>query len=203
MKHAAEITGSNSAVCHPDHTRDSSGTVVAQKSPPMIHSSNLERYLNDHLAGASGALQLLDDLAKRKNAPEESAFYRDLHDRVKSDFQLLADLLEKLDLSQDRLSQAGGVLSMKVGRLKMMWDGLNPPDLGFMEALEMLELGVSGKKLLWVALSEIKPHCAAFAEIDFDALIESATTQRDQLESRRLKVIKQTLLQSSEQTVSK
>ncbi|MBK1880940.1 hypothetical protein JIN85_00855 [Luteolibacter pohnpeiensis] len=165
-----------------------------------MNSSNLERYLNDHLAGATGALQLLEDLANRKNAPDDTSFYRNLRLQVKSDFDQLTRLLKTLNMSQNRLAQASGDLSMKVGRLKMMWDGLNPPELGFMEALEMLELGICGKKLLWVALQEIQPHCPAIADVDFSSLIESANTQREELEIRRLKVVEPTLLESDGKT---
>ena len=160
-----------------------------------MNAENLERYINDHLAGASGALQLLDYLAKKENLRKEPSFFEPLRDQVQSDYDILIDVLDRLGMKRDPVSQAAGKLGMRVGRMKMTWDGMDPGELGAFEALEMLVLGITGKKLLWLALGEIAPFTPRLEGMDFTKLAESAKQQRSRVEDRRLSAARQAFLQ--------
>lgn len=148
--------------------------------------SNLERYLNDHLTGAAGALTLVEDLMKREELTDDRVFFEDLYDKIQADRDLLEDLMIKAELSRDGLMQAAGGLTAKIGRLKLLWEGLNPGDLGLFEALEMLALGIQGKRLLWRALKEASQVCPQWEGVDFESLAAAAKVQRDGVEQKRL-----------------
>ena len=97
--------------------------------------SNLERYLNDHLAGSSGAVDLIAAIAKASDHPLQSAFFHDLREKVEEDREILKGLLAKIGQSDSKLLQVAGGLTEKAGRLKLLWEGFEPGKLGMFEAL--------------------------------------------------------------------
>lgn len=148
--------------------------------------ANLERYLNDHLAGSSGAVDLIGALAEAADDPGQSAFFRKLKADVENDRILLKSLLEKIGQSDSRILQVAGSLTEKAGRLKLKWEGLEPGRLGMFEAFEMIALGIQGKRLLWVVLAAIGPWIPEWSDIDFAQLELEAIKQRDQVEEYRV-----------------
>lgn len=148
--------------------------------------SNLERYLNDHLAGASGAVDLIASLAEASDNSAQSGFFRELGAKVEKDREFLKNLLEKIGQRDSGLLQVAGSLTEKAGRLKLLWEGLEPGKLGMFEALEMLCLGIQGKRLLWRILTRIAPWVPEWSEIDFAALEREAIDQRNAVEEHRL-----------------
>jgi hypothetical protein len=146
--------------------------------------SNLERYLNDHLAGSSGAVDLIQALADADI--EQRAFFVELKTKVEEDRVVLKELIECLGHTSSGILQAAGSLSEKAGRLKLLWEGLEPGRLGMFEALEVLSLGIQGKRLLWVVLRELALHIPEWEDFDFSDLEKDAIKQRDEVETRRV-----------------
>lgn len=146
----------------------------------------LERYLNDHLAGAGGAVTLIGDLAGRQEADDERRFYLELKEKVSADQQFLKDLIQRAGMEETVMARLAGGLTSRAGKLKLMWEGLEPGKLGNFEALEMLALGIQGKKLLWTVLGEVAPLYPEWEGVDFGALKQEAKRQRDEVEQRRL-----------------
>ncbi len=163
---------------------------------------DLQRYLNDHLAGSQSALVLLQDLAERQEDPLESRFFSDLKLKVENDQELLRKLLSSIGQDESSLLQAAGNLTGKASRLKLLWEGMQPGRLGMFEALEMLTLGIQGKRLLWVVLREISPHFPEWSGMDFASLELEAIRQRDSVEERRVLHGKETLA-STERRLAK
>jgi hypothetical protein len=148
--------------------------------------SNLERYLNDHLAGSSGAVDLIAAIAKASDDPLQSDFFQDLREKVEDDREILKGLLAKIGQSDSKLLQVAGGLTEKASRLKLLWEGFEPGKLGMFEALEMLCLGIQGKRLLWTILGGIRSSIPEWSDVDFTALAQEAITQRDAVEVYRL-----------------
>ena len=148
--------------------------------------SNLERYLNDHLAGSSGAINLIASLATASDDPTQSQFFRELEAKVEKDRELLKSLLQKIGQCDSGILQVAGSLTEKAGRLKLMWEGLGPGRLGMFEALEMLCLGIQGKRLLWRLLARVSGQIPEWTEVDFAALEGEAAAQRDAVEEYRM-----------------
>lgn len=147
----------------------------------------LEHYLNDHLAGATGAIALIADVAERQEEDEEKLFYLDLKEKVSKDQQLLKELIQRAGMDQKLTAQVAGGIASRVGKLKLMWEGLEPGKLGQFEALEILALGIQGKRLLWTVLGEVAPLYPEWNGIDFPSLAQEAKRQRDEVEARRIK----------------
>lgn len=156
----------------------------------------IERYLNDHLAGSNGALHLLNQLAERQEIESERLFFQNLQKMVKKDQALLKDLLEKANMEKSLPLEIAGALTEGAGRLKLLWEGLKPGELGMFEALEVLALGIQGKRLLWAMLGELSPYFPEWGAYDFAELELQAIKQRDQVEERRIETGCEALLDS-------
>ncbi|MCW1925164.1 hypothetical protein OKA05_21570 [Luteolibacter arcticus] len=163
---------------------------------------NLQRYLNDHLAGSAGAIRLIDELATRQDDPAETAFFESLKAEVEGDQERLRHLLASAGLEESAALQATGKLTASASKLKLLWEGLKPGELGMFEALEMLTLGIQGKRLLWVMLMEIAPAYPEWDEIDFAELELEAIRQRDAMEERRILHGRESLIDSERRTAT-
>lgn len=144
----------------------------------------LRRYLNDHLAGAGGAIKVLDRLVQEETSGED--FYRHLKSQVEEDQHKLQHLLTSAGLDRSAPTRLAGAVTAQAGRLKLMWEGFEPGELGLFEALEMLALGIQGKRLLWVILDEIAPAFPEWSGMNFAELELAAIRQRDAVEERRI-----------------
>ena len=147
---------------------------------------DLQRYITDHLAGSQGALTLIQDHAERQEEPQERQFFLNLKAKVEEDQRLLKQLLALSGLDESALLQLAGSVTGKVGRIKLFWEGMEPGRLGMFEALEMLALGIQGKRLLWVVLQEIAPHFPEWKDINFAESELEAIRQRESVEERRI-----------------
>lgn len=153
----------------------------------------LTRYLNDHLAGSSGALLLIQQLVDSHDSPEAKEFFASLKEEVAADRALLEGLLERMDRSPSKFLKAAGDVAARVGGIKLMWEGVEPGKLGLFEALEMLAIGVQGKRLLWLALREISCWFPEWNGIDFARLERDAVQQRDGVEFWRIEAAREIL----------
>lgn len=148
--------------------------------------SELQRYLNDHLAGSAGAVGLIQTLSETAEDPGEERFFAELKDQVESDRRLLKDLIAKLGHSSSGILEAAGSLTGSASRLKLLWEGLEPGRLGRFEAMELLTLGIQGKRLLWLVMAKLAPWIPEWAGVDFAELELEAIVQRDSVEVLRI-----------------
>ena len=146
----------------------------------------LTRYINDHLAGSSGALLLVDQLAEKHHDSEAKEFFIRLKGKIQEDRAMLESLLQRIERRPSALMKAAGGVAARVGGLKLMWEKVEPGELGMFEALEMLALGIQGKRILWCAIEEIRPWFPEWEGIDFASLELEAIKQRDGVEEWRL-----------------
>jgi hypothetical protein len=153
----------------------------------------LERYLNDHLAGATGALLVIQHLADHVENPEARDFFIGLKAEVQADRDLLEDLLASAGLNSSTILKIAGDMTARLGLMKLMWEGTDPGELGLFEALEMLALGVQGKRLLWLALREITPWFPEWNGHNFAELELKAIQQRDGIERWRIEAAREAL----------
>jgi hypothetical protein len=143
----------------------------------------LGTYLNDHLAGSTVGVELARRAAGN-NDGELGAFLERLVGEIEEDRAELERVMEAVGVGKDHLKVAVGWLGEKAGRLKPNNRLFSYSPLSRLVELEGLALGVEGKRSLWQVLAELnEPRLAQF---DFDALLERARTQRDELQERRL-----------------
>lgn len=143
-------------------------------------------YLNDHLAGATVGVELARRLrASNEDDPRFGAELAEICAEIEADRETLVAIMDKLDVGPSRLKPFAAVLAERLGRLKLngrLW-GYSP--LSRLDELEILQLGVAGKRRLWRALEHT--HASDLPDFQLDALAERATGQLRRLEALQLK----------------
>ena len=162
---------------------------LSARNPAKIDMDNLSAYMNDHLAGATAALEMLDHLIKRHKNKPLGDFLKQLEQDIEEDVRTLQGLIDKSRGSQSALRKAGGWLAEKFARTKFKAAGEQTDELGLLQALEMLELGVRGKQLLWRALSCARFHGAE--DVDLIQLERRAVEQQERLERQRMQTARE------------
>ena len=76
----------------------------------------LDSYLNDHLAGSVGALELIGHWATAHKGEPLGAFFADLQGEVKADQDTLCSVMGSLRVEESKVRQAGAWIAEKVGR---------------------------------------------------------------------------------------
>jgi hypothetical protein len=150
--------------------------------------SHLTEYLNDHLAGSVGALELLDRLVAAYEGKPLERFIRDLRDDIHSDQEQLKSLIEKLHATESAVRKAGAWVMEKLSRPKLDLGVASPEEFGLLLALEALLLGITGKRSLWRALQAASRTVPELARLDYSGLEKRAIEQCERVEAKRLEV---------------
>ena len=155
---------------------------------------NIASYLNDHVAGAVAAIELLEHLIESHKGTPLQTFFEELHRDVKEDLEVLRKLLQRF-AKESALRKAGGWIAEKIGQIKLKGAGEKPGELGLVQALEVLVLGITGKQLLWRALNASLGSSPLLRGADLGKLEERAIDQLERVEARRLEAARQAFLQ--------
>ena len=113
----------------------------------------LDSYLNDHLAGSVGALELIAHCAQLYHGKPLGAFFTKMKVQIGADQHALRRLMRRLGIKESKVRQAGARAGEKLGRALFTIAGSEPDGLGLLLVIEGLIMGVVGKRLLWRALS--------------------------------------------------
>jgi hypothetical protein len=149
----------------------------------------LDSYLNDHLAGSVGALELIAHWAKLYQDKPLGAFFTDLEAEISADQDRLRELMRCLGVEESRVRQVGAWAAEKLGRARIVIAGDEPGGLGLVLALEGLIMGIAGKQLLWRALDAANlPTNEGF---DFKELQRRAEEQIERTEAERIRAAQQ------------
>jgi len=150
--------------------------------------AHLTEYLNDHLAGSVGALELLDRLVETYEGKPLERFLRDLRDDIHSDQEQLKNLIHKLGATESAVRKAGAWVVEKLSRSKLDLGNGSPEEFGLLLALETLVLGITGKRSLWRALKAASRTVPELARLDYAGLEKRAIEQCERVEAKRLEV---------------
>jgi hypothetical protein len=144
----------------------------------------LDSYLNDHLAGSVGAIELIAHWAKLYQGKPLGAFFTDLESEIRADQDRLRDLMRCLGVEESKVRQAGAWAAEKLGLARFVIAGDEPGGLGLVLVLEGLIMGITGKQLLWRALDAANlPKAEGF---DFKELQRRAEEQIERIEAERI-----------------
>src|SRR5437763_11196636 len=92
-------------------------------SPSMLTShTNLAVYLNDHLAGAIAAIEILDMLSRHTDSADLSQFVAELRVAVDEDREELERLMSRADIAKSTGRRVAGWISEKAAELKVRID---------------------------------------------------------------------------------
>ncbi len=149
-----------------------------------VHT-RLATYLNDHLGGSSGGVELARRLARSNKDTDYGPPLEDIAQQIEQDAASLRDIMARLGVEEDRLKRAGGWAAEKVGRLKLNGQLLGYSPLSRLVELEGLSLGVAGKRALWVVLEDSYGQDPRLGGVDLARLMARAKEQRQTLERLR------------------
>ncbi len=162
------------------------GALATTNTVNASAQQNLITYLNDHLAGSVAALGLVGELKRRDLRPELSPELATLQAQLEFDQRVVQEMLVRAGGEVDQLKSATAWFAEKLSRLKLSLVKPEEASLAAFEALEVLTLGIEGKRLMWVALSELGLEELLAAGQDFAALELSAQEQQQRVQRWRL-----------------
>ena len=143
-------------------------------------------YLNDHLAGATAGVELARRLrASNEDDPEFGPVLAEICTEIEADRETLKAAMDQLEVGQSKLKPLAAVLGERAGRLKLNGQLRGYSPLSRLDELELLQIGVVGKRRLWRALE--RTHPGDLPGFDLGALAERATEQLRRLEALHLK----------------
>jgi hypothetical protein len=148
----------------------------------------LSLYLRDHHAASAGGVAL----ARRTLGPQHT-----ITQQIARDRKTLEDVMRQLDVPPSASKVALVRMAERLGRLKLNGRLFARSPLSRIVELETLLVGIRGKEALWTAL---RAADAIPQGVDLDALIESARTQAEQVDERRLGEIAKTFSRSRKRT---
>ena len=147
---------------------------------------HLSTYLNDHLAASVTAVKLLARLQKVGSDATLSQFAADMSLEVQQDQRQLQSLMRRLGLKQSRTRKATGWFAEKLTGLKLKVDDPHAEGFSALEILEIVELGIEGKRALWQALAAASEDKPALRGTDYQQLTQRAKDQHNKMETMRL-----------------
>ncbi len=149
--------------------------------------TRLSTYLNDHLAGSTGATEIIRRAIKANEGNSYAPFLDQLLVEVEEDRESLRDVMRRMDVSEDPVKHVVAWTAEKAGRLKLNGQLLGYSPLSRLVELEGLSLGVTGKLCLWLALRAAYPDDPRLTGVDLEELAKRARDQRQRLERVRRK----------------
>src|SRR5437764_552523 len=144
----------------------------------------LPTYLQDHLAGALHAIELLRAMRDHFAGEPIGDFASQILGEIEADRDVLARLTESVGGTAGGVKEWVAWLAEKISRLKLKHG--SGDGLGTFEALEFLLLGIHGKQALWRALSVVASLDSRLQGVDFSELIARAENQHRRVEEQRL-----------------
>ena len=159
-----------------------SASATGTKTEPTL----LGIYLNDHLAGSTGGLELARRTAGAHRGTDAGTTLTRLAKEIQQDRETLLEIMAALDVPVRQYKVASAWVVEKVGRLKLNGRLLDRSPLSSLVELETLRLGVEGKACLWRTLLVVAKHETRLDAPRLDALLERATSQLESLEAMRM-----------------
>ncbi len=148
----------------------------------------LYTYLNDHLAGSIGALELLDEVIEaQENKPLEQ-FLKKLREEIEADQRELRRLMKQLSIDESSLRKAGAWVAEKFSRAKLGFGDAGKSNLALLQSLESLSLGITGKRSLWQVLGAIAESEPCLSDFDFVQLENRAADQFERTQKKTVEI---------------
>jgi hypothetical protein len=136
----------------------------------------LATYLNDHLGGATGGVELAGRLRASNRGTDYGPPLERILVEIEEDRATLELVIDRLGFSQGRVKPAGAWVAEKLSRLKPNGRLRGYSPLSRVLELEGLLIGITGKMALWKALGQLEG--VKRLGIDFAQLGDRASAQR-------------------------
>jgi hypothetical protein len=149
-----------------------------------IAFGTLSVYLNDHRAGSTAALEILDRLESLDSGKE---WLRRVREDIVADREELERLMRSAGVPLSHARAAVAWLTEWMAELKTRLEDRAGGALQRLELLEALALGIHGKENLWIALQAAAAQQKALRGSDYERLITRARDQRALVEVQRVR----------------
>jgi hypothetical protein len=156
-----------------------------------MSKEHLSTYLNDHLAGANFALEILEHLTSE--TPSLNSSLVALKSEVEEDREQLKTLMARQNIEESRLRKAEGWIADRLAELKLEVDDDATGRLRRLERLEALAIGIDGKIALWRALEAAARTNTQLGGMDYERLSQRGQEQRGRVETLRLQAAREAL----------
>jgi hypothetical protein len=156
-----------------------------------LSKEHLAIYLNDHLAGANLALEIVDHLAAE--TPVLASPLAALRTEIDEDRGQLKALMAGLNIPESRVRKAGSWITEQVAEAKLAVDDDQNGPLRRLERLEALLMGIEGKIALWRAL-DAAPAKVPAGKINYEQLRRRGEDQLSKVENWRLQAARDALI---------
>jgi hypothetical protein len=144
-------------------------------------------YLNDHLAGATGGVELARRVAAARREEEAGDALLRFAADVAADRAALLEIMTTLGVPVRAYKVCAGWIGEKAGRLKLNGRLLSRSPLSSLEELELMRLGVAGKAAGWRTLRVLADTDPRLDRDRLDELIARADSQLSLLEDLRVR----------------
>lgn len=141
-------------------------------------------YLNDHLAGATAAVELVRRAANEHRDTELGSFLSGLAVEIAEDRQALRRIMSAVGARPDPAKVVAAWIAEKAGRFKLNGQLFGRSPLSALIELEIVKLGIYGKMSGWQVLREQRPPGST--AVDLEELIARAERQLTEVEEHRI-----------------
>ena len=150
-------------------------------------------YLNDHLAGATGGVELARRVAGSAGSEDGTSTLKNLAAEIAEDRAALLVIMAELGVVVRGYKVGAAWIGERVARLKLNGRLVARSPLSTLEEVEMLRLGVEGKAAGWRTLRTLADSDARLDPGRLDELIARARRQAELLEELRVRAARQVI----------
>ncbi len=159
----------------------------------MMDQKLLSVYLNNHLAGAAGGVELFRRTARSHAGTNRGTELARLADEIEADGDSLRDIMRRPGVEESKPMAALGRLGERVGRLKPNGYLVRRSPLADVFELEGLRVGVAGKLAGWQVLRAVAVHDSRISREELETLLERAEDQAERLYKIHLQMTEEQL----------
>jgi len=146
------------------------------------HQALLERYLQQHLAGAVAGIEHLERMASRESDTETGRTLQAMAEDIRRDRERVRELARRLGLDPDAPVKKGMAwLAEKVAHVMVDPRVTSRSPLGRVLDLELMMSAVMGKRALWEALATVAEIDPRLSRTDIEQGVQSSLAQLDAL----------------------
>jgi hypothetical protein len=149
-------------------------------------ASALHIYLQDHLAGATFGLELVQRCRRNNEGTEFAEHLAELTAEIAEDRRTLQRIMRDVGAAVSHTKVAAGWTLEKIRRLKPNGSLFEYTPLARLAEFESLAIGIAGKRAMWRALEAVASREARLNHHDFSRLSERADDQLLRVEALRL-----------------
>jgi hypothetical protein len=160
-------------------------TAVDTSVAPQQRQRLLGIYLNDHLAGATGGVELINRLAAKFSDRSARPQLGRLAAEISQDRQTLLAIMAAAGVQPQRVRVMAGWAAEKLGRTKLNGYLLHRSPLSDVIELETMLVGIGGKVAVWGSLATLSARDHRFDGDQLQELITRAHRQEAELEALR------------------